>query len=66
MQVKQWVLRQQKKPIPEVLLSYITFPKYITKTEHMPPEHRFYRDVNEKDGEYYRRWAAGYGPYTAK
>ena len=46
--------------------SYTTFPKYITKTEHMPPEHRFYRDVNEKDGEYYRRWAAGYGPYTAK
>ena len=46
--------------------SYTTFPKYITKTEHMPQEHRFYRDVNEKDGSYYRRWAAGFGPYTAK
>ena len=46
--------------------SYTTFPKYITKTEHMPQEHRFYRDVNEKDGNYYRRWAAGFGPYTAK
>ena len=32
----------------------------------MSQEHRFYRDVNEKDGDYYRRWAAGYGPYTAK
>ena len=40
---------------------YTTFPKYITK-----PEHRFYRDVNEKNGDYYRRWAAGFGPYTAK
>ena len=46
--------------------SYTTFPKYITKTEHMPQEHRFYRDVNEKNGDYYRRWAAGFGPYTAK
>ena len=32
----------------------------------MPQEHRFYRDVNEKNGDYYRRWAAGFGPYTAK
>ncbi len=46
--------------------SYTTFPKYITKTEHMPQEHKFYRDVNEKNGEYYRRWATSYGPYTAK
>ena len=46
--------------------SYTTFPKYITKTEHMPEEHRFYRDVNAKDGNYYRQWAKSYGPYTAK
>lgn len=46
--------------------SYTTFPKYITKPEHMPDEHRYYRDVNEKDGDYYRRWAATYGPYTSK
>ena len=46
--------------------SYTTFPKYITKTEHMPQEHRFYRDVNEKNGDHYRRWASGFGPYTAK
>ena len=32
----------------------------------MPQEHRFYRDVNEKNGDYYRRWAGGFGPYTAK
>ena len=46
--------------------SYTTFPKYITKTEHMPAEHLYYRDVNEKDSSYYRNWAKNYGPYTAK
>ena len=46
--------------------SYTDFPKYITKTEHMKPEHQYYHDVNSKDGSYYRRWAASYGPYTAK
>lgn len=46
--------------------SYTNFPKYITKPEHMPEEHRYYRDVNEKDGNYYRQWAKSYGPYTAK
>ena len=38
--------------------SYTNFPKYITKPEHMKPEHQYYRDVNSKDGNYYRRWAA--------
>lgn len=46
--------------------SYTDFPKYITKAEHMKPEHQYYHDVNSKDGSYYRRWAASYGPYTAK
>ena len=46
--------------------SYTDFPKYITKPEHMKPKHQYYRDVNSKDGNYYRRWAASYGPYTAK
>ncbi len=46
--------------------SYKEFPKYITKTEHMKPEHRFYKEVNSKDGAYYRRWASSVGPYTAK
>lgn len=46
--------------------SYKDFPKYITKSEHMKPEHRYYKDVNSKDGAYYRRWAASYGPYLSK
>lgn len=46
--------------------SYKEFPKYITKTEHMKPEHQYYKEVNSKDGSYYRRWAASIGPYMAK
>lgn len=46
--------------------SYKDFPKYITKQEHMKPEHQYYKDVNSKDGAYYRRWASSYGPYTSK
>ena len=32
----------------------------------MKPEHQYYKEVNSKDGEYYRRWAAYIGPYTKK
>lgn len=46
--------------------SYKEFPKYITKPEHMKPEHLYYKEVNTKDGDYYRRWAASIGPYMAK
>ena len=46
--------------------SYKDFPKYITKQEHMKPEHQYYKDVNSKDGAYYRRWASSYGSYTSK
>jgi len=46
--------------------SYKDFPKYITKPEHMKPEHLYYKEVNEKDGGYYRRWAKAIGPYTEK
>ncbi|MDO4650622.1 MAG: transposase [Eubacteriales bacterium] len=46
--------------------SYKDFPKYITKEEHMPPNHKYYRDVNSKDGAYYRRWASAIGPYTTQ
>ncbi len=44
--------------------SYKDFPRYITKPEHMKPEHQYYREVNTKDGDYYRRWASCIGPYT--
>ena len=28
----------------------------------MRPEHLYYKEVNSKDGAYYRRWAAVFGP----
>ena len=37
--------------------SYRKFPKYITRDEHMAPDHRFYKEVNAKDGDHYRNWA---------
>lgn len=46
--------------------SYKDFPKYITKPEHMKPEHQYYKEVNSKDGAYYRRWASSFGPYMSK
>jgi transposase len=42
--------------------SYREFPLYITVDEHMPPEHLYYKEVNSKDGNYYRRWASVFGP----
>jgi len=46
--------------------SYKNWPKYITCDEHMKPEHLYYKNVNSKDGDYYRRWAAIFGPNMAK
>ncbi len=46
--------------------SYTDFPKYITEDSHMKPSHLYYKDVNRKDGAYYRRWASAYGEYTAE
>lgn len=42
--------------------SYRDFPLYVTEDEHMPPEHLYYKEVNSKDGNYYRRWASVFGP----
>ena len=42
--------------------SYKDFPKYITEDSHMRPEHLYYKEVNQKDGAYYRRWASVFGP----
>ena len=44
----------------------IGFPLYITVDEHMPPEHLYYKEVNSKDGNYYRRWASAIGPMYSK
>ena len=42
--------------------SYKEFPRYITEDDHMRPDHLYYKEVNEKDAAYYRRWASVYGP----
>ena len=42
--------------------SYKEFPLYITEDSHMRPEHLYYKEVNAKDGAYYRRWASVFGP----
>ena len=42
--------------------SYGEFPLYITEDSHMRPEHLYYKEVNEKDGSYYRRWVSVFGP----
>lgn len=46
--------------------SYKEFPLYITDDSHMKPEHLYYKEVNAKDGAYYRRWASVYGQYMAE
>lgn len=45
---------------------YKTYPKYSTKSEHMPPDHRFYSEVNKYNGDYYRRWASAIGPEMSR
>ena len=42
--------------------AYKEFPKYITDDDHMKPEHLYYKEVNQKDGAYYIRWASVFGP----
>lgn len=39
--------------------SYSRFPIYITQDDHMPSEHRYYKELNSPlhDGNYYRTWA---------
>lgn len=46
--------------------SYKDFLKYITKPEHMTPEHQYYKEVNSKAGAYYRRWVSSIGSYMVK
>lgn len=41
--------------------AYATFPRYITKDEHMPKEHLYYKTVNSRNGSFYRSWAMKFG-----
>lgn len=57
---------QNNRMICKHARSYKKFPRYITSEDHMPPAHRYYKEVNEHDGDYYRRWAAAIGPNIAQ
>ena len=57
---------QYNKLICKHRRAYAPFPKYITDNEHMKPEHLYYKEVNAKDGNYYRRWATAMGPHMAE
>jgi hypothetical protein len=46
--------------------SYREFPLYITEDSHMKPEHLYYKEINARDGAYYRRWASVFGEYTSE
>ena len=46
--------------------AYKEFPRYITNDDHMRPEHLYYKEVNVKDGAYYRRWASVFGQYMSE
>ncbi len=43
---------------------YAYIPRYSTNPSHMPPAHRFYKEVNERDGNDYRQWARKFGNFT--
>lgn len=43
------------------LRSYKEFPRYITDEAHMPAHHKYYKELNAHDGDYYRRWASVFG-----
>lgn len=38
----------------------------VRHDSHMKPEHLYYKEINARDGDYYRRWASAYGEYTAE
>ena len=55
------VLDENNRIIASHRRSYEKFPLYITRDEHMPKEHRFYKEVNEHNGSFYRSWARKFG-----
>ena len=58
------ILDENNKVIAKHKRIYGYFPRYSTKPEHMPPAHRFYKEVNERDGNDYRNWARKFGNFT--
>lgn len=60
------VLDENNRIIASHRRSYEKFPLYITRDEHMPKEHRFYKEVNEHNGSFYRSWAKKFGASTGQ
>lgn len=60
------VLDEYNRVIATHKREYRTFPLYITKDEHMPKEHLFYKEVNEHNGSFYRSWAKKFGTATSQ
>ncbi len=58
------ILDENNREIARHRRAYESFPRYSTIPDHMPPAHRFYKEVNERDGNSYRNWAKKFGPYT--
>ena len=56
---------QNNRLICKHVRSYKRFPLYITESSHMPPHHQYYKELNEHNGAYYRRWASVYGQNTS-
>lgn len=57
-----WICDSYNRLLCKHKRSYRDFPRYITEDSHMRPEHLYYKEVNSKDGAYYRRWASVFGP----
>lgn len=60
------ILDENNRVIAKHRRVYSYFPRYSTDPNHMPPAHRFYKEVNERDGNSYRNWAKKFGPYTCQ
>lgn len=60
------VLDESNKEIARHKRIYGYLPRYSTVEAHMPPAHRFYKEVNERDGNDYRNWARKFGNLTCQ
>ncbi len=58
------ILDENNREIARHKRLYSYFPRYSTDPSHMPPAHRFYKEVNERDGNDYRKWSRKFGNFT--
>ena len=58
------ILDENNREIAKHKRLYGYLPRYSTNPNHMPTAHRFYKEVNEHNGSFYRNWAKKFGPFT--